>query len=240
MHNDHPLAPEKLEKLQKNSRKTPEKLVVDVAEEHEIKIGGIKKLVKNLGNKSKYVVHYRNLQLYLSLGIKLTKIQRILKFKQLDWLKKYIDFNIDKRKNAANSFGKQFFKLMINSAYGKTIKNLRKRVNVRLVNDAEDYKKYISKPIFFSQNIFNKIFVAINEIKSALTLHKPIYPGFIVLDLSKYFRYDFHYNNLKRKFDANLLFTDTGSLIYEIKTKEDVYEIFYKDKDLFHFSNYPK
>ena len=129
---------------------------------------------------------------------------------------------------------------MINSVYGKTMENLRKRINVRLVNNATDYKKYISQPSFVSQKVFNKIFVAIHEIKSVLTLHKPIYAGFIVSDLSKYFMYDFHYNNLKRKFDAKLLFTDTGSLIYEIKTEEDVYESFYEDKDLFHFSNYPK
>ena len=84
------------------------KYCFNTANEFGIKIGGVKKLVLNLGNNSKYVVHYRNLQLYLSLGMKLTKSYRILKFRQSDWLKKYIDFNTDKRKNAANSFEKDF------------------------------------------------------------------------------------------------------------------------------------
>ena len=99
------------------------------------------KLVPNLGNKSKYVLHYKNLQLYLSLGMKLTKVCRILKFKQYDWLKGYIDFNTDKRKNAANNFDKYFFKLMINSVYGKTKEILLKRINVRLVHKAKGYIK---------------------------------------------------------------------------------------------------
>ena len=107
------------------------------------------KLVPNLGNKSKYVVHYKNLSLYLSLGIKLTKVHRVLKFKQSDWLKKYIDFNTDK-KNIANSFQKYLFKLMINNVYGKAIENLRKTVNVRLVDNAKDFKKY---KFCFTKNI---------------------------------------------------------------------------------------
>ena len=81
----------------------------NISNEYGIKIGGVNKLVSNLGNKSKYIVHYRYLQLYLSLGMKLAKVHRILKFKQCDWLKKYIDFNTDKRKSAANSFEEVFF-----------------------------------------------------------------------------------------------------------------------------------
>ena len=111
----------------------------EIADEYDIKIGNVKKLIPDLGNKTKYVLHYRNLQLYLSLGMKLIKIQRVLKFKQSDWMKKYIDFNTEKRKNAANDFEKDFFKLMINSLYGKTMENLRKRINVRFVNNKKDF-----------------------------------------------------------------------------------------------------
>ena len=108
LHNDYPLAPEKLE----ISQNMLWKYCPNIANKYGIKIDGINKLVSNLGNKSKYVVYYRNLQLCLPLGTKLTKVHRILGFKQSDWLKKYIDFNTDKRKNAANSFQKDFFKLM--------------------------------------------------------------------------------------------------------------------------------
>ena len=103
--------------------------------------------------------------MYLSLGMKLTKIHRVLKFKQSDWMKKYIDFNTEKRKNATNDFEKDFFKLMINSVYGKTIENLRKRINVRLVNNAKDFLKYNSKPTYVTYKLFDKDYVSIHEIK---------------------------------------------------------------------------
>ena len=96
-------------------------------------------MIPNLGNKTKYVVHYRNLQLYLSLGMKLKKIHRVSKFKQSDWIKKYIDFNTKKSMCTTNDFKKDFFKLMINSVDGKTMKNLRKRINVRFVNNKKDF-----------------------------------------------------------------------------------------------------
>ena len=170
------------------------------ADKYEIKVDDVKKLILNLGNKTKYVLHYRNLQLYLSLGMKLTKIHRVLRFKQSDWMKKYIDFNTEKRKNAANDFEKDFFKLMINSVYGKTMENLRKRINVRLVNNAEDFLKYTSKPTYITHKIFGKNYAAIHEIKPVLILSKPIYIGFNVLELSKWLTYDFHYNFIKKHF----------------------------------------
>ena len=169
--------------------------------------------------------------------MKLTKIHRALQFKQSDWMKKYIDFNSEKRKNAANDFEKDFFKLMITSVYGKTIENLRKRINVRLVNNKKGFLKYASRPIYVAHKLFDKDYAAVHEIKSVLVLSKPIYIGFTVLDLSKWNMYDFHYNFIKKIFDAVLLFTDTDSLTYEIKS-EDVYKEFYKWKDLFDFSNY--
>ena len=122
----------------------------NIANDYGTKIDTANTLVPNLGNKSKDVLHYKNPQLYLSLGMKLTKVHRILKFKQLKWLKTYIDFNTDKWKNAGNSFWKGFFKLMNNSVYGKTMGNVRKRKNVRLIISAKDYKKYVSKPSFVS------------------------------------------------------------------------------------------
>ena len=76
----------------------------EIADKYEIKVGDLKKLIANLANKNKYMVHYKNLQLHLSLGMKLTKIHRELQFKQSDWMKKYIDFNTRKRMSATNDF----------------------------------------------------------------------------------------------------------------------------------------
>ena len=131
-----------------------------IADTYGIKVCGVKILVTNSGNKSKYVAQYGNRQLYLSPGMKLTKIPRILKFKQCDWLKKYIDFNTDRSKNAGNIFEKDFFELMINRVYGKTMENLRKRINVRLVNNDKNHEKYASKPSSVPRKIFSKHFVA--------------------------------------------------------------------------------
>ena len=211
----------------------------EIADKFDIKVGDVKKLIPNLGNKTKYVLHYRNLQLYLSLRIKQTKIHRALQFKQSDCMKKYIDFNTEKIKTATNDFEKDFFKLTINSDYSKTMENLRKRINVRFVNNKKDFLKYTSKPTYVTHKLFDKDFAAIHEIKPVLMLNKPIYVGFTVLDLSKWMMYDFHYIFIKNNFNVQLLFTDADSLTYEIKS-ENVYKEFFKWKDLFDFSNYSK
>ena len=109
-------------------------------------------------------------------------------------MKKYIDFITEKWKNAANSFEKDFLKLTSNSVYGKTMENLRKRISVRLVTNAKDYLKYVSKTTFISKKILSERFAAIHETKPVLILNKPIYVGFTVLELSKWLMYEFHYN----------------------------------------------
>ena len=114
---------------------------------------------------------------------------------------------------------KPFSKLIVNSVYGKTMENLRKRISVKLVNNEKDYLKHATKPTFISQKVFDKNFAAIHEIRPVLTLNKPIYVGFTVLELSKWLMYDFHYNFIKKYFDANLSFADTDSLSYEIKSE---------------------
>ena len=144
-----------------------------------------------------------------------------------------------KRKYAANDFEKDFFKLIINSVYGKTMENLRKRINVRFVNNEKEFLKYKSRPTYVTHKLFDKDYAAIHEIKPVLMLNKPIYVGFTVLELGKWMMYDFHYNVIKKNFNDELLFTDTDSLTYEIKS-ENVYEDFFKWKDLFDFSNYSK
>ena len=135
--------------------------------------------------------------------MKLTKLHRVLKFKQSEWIKKYIDFNTEKIIGATNDFEKYFFQLMIDSVYGKTMKNLRKRINVGYVNNKKDFLKYTSRPTYVSHKLFNKNFAAIHEIKQILVFNKPIYIVFTVLNLSKWLMHYFHYNFIKKKFILN-------------------------------------
>ena len=128
---------------------------------------------------------------------------------------------------------------MINSVYGKAMENLKKRISVKIVNNEKDFLKHVSKPTFISTKIFDKNHAAIHEIKLVLTLNQPIFVGFTVLELSKWLMYGFHYKFIKKSFDAELLFTDTDSLTYEIKS-EAVHEEFFKQKPLFDFSNFSK
>ena len=237
LHNDYPLGPEKV--------KVTDDLLSDyckkIASKYNISTGLVHKLIPTLCDKEKYVLHYRNLQLYLDLGLKVKKVHRVLEFNQSPWLKQYIDFNTQKRTQAKNSFEKDFFKLMNNSVFGKTMENIRKRVDVRLITDEKKLLKMASKPTYVSSKIFNENLVAVHKIKETLTLNRPAYVGMCILDLSKTLMYDFHYNYIKEKYGnkARLLFTDTDSLTYEIEAK-DVYQDFWNNKDRFDNSDYPE
>ena len=196
-------------------------------------------MIPNLKDKVKYVVHYKNLQNYLSLGIKLVQIDRIFSFKQSNWLKSYLGFNTEKRKESTCEFDKNFFNLMINCVYGKSMENIRKRIKVKSINDSRTYLKCVNNPSFISQKIFDKNFVAVHCVKTVLILNKPIYVGFCILELSKLLMYQFYYDYVLKNFNAKLLFTDTDSLVYEIKDN-NVYDQCFKNTYLFDFSGYPK
>ncbi|XP_065216507.1 uncharacterized protein LOC135842799 [Planococcus citri] len=205
------------------------------------------KLIANVQNKSKYVIHYRNLKQCLKHGLKLVKIHRILEFNQSPWLKTYIDLNTSMRAQASNEFEKDFYKLMNNAVFGKTMENVDKRVDVRLLTHWENRGRkwgaqhYISFPNFHSSSIFNENLVAVQMNKVKVVYDKPIYIGFCVLDLAKYLMYDFHYEYIIPKYDTRveLLYTDTDSLIYEITTN-DFYTDIKDDIDArFDTSEYP-
>ena len=237
LHNSYPLAPEQI-KVQKNMLSNCCK---QIAEKYHISTGLATKLIPTLNKKERYVLHYRNLQLYIDLGLKVSKIHRVLEFNQSPWLKKYIDFNTQKRKYAKNAFEKDFFKLLNNAVFGKTMENLRKRVDVKLVTNEKQLNNLTSKPTYVSSKIFNENLVAVHKIKEQLTLNRPAYIGMCILDLSKTLMYDFHYNYIKKRYGskAQLLFTDTDSLCYEIET-DDIYEDLWQDKHIFDNSDYPK
>ena len=186
-------------------------------------------------------MRYRNLQLYFDLGLKMKKVHRVPEFDHFPWLKQYIDFNTEKRKHGKNPFEIDFFKLLNNSVFSKTMENLCKRVDVRLMTNEKKLLKVASKPTNVSSKIFNENLVAVHEIKKALTLNRPAYVGMCILDLSKMLMYDFHHNYIKKKYGdrAELLFIDTDSLTYEIEA-EDVYQDLWNDKDKFDISDYPE
>ena len=235
-HDQYPLAPEKIlvtdDMLSSYSKRLKDKFDMGSSK--------VPKLIPNLHDKTNYVLHYRNLKQCLKLGMKLKKIHRVIEFNQDPWMKEYIDFNTLHRQNASNPFEKDFFKLMNNSVFGKTMENLRKRVDVKLVNDERTRTKLLGQPYFKSMKIFNDHLVAIEMRKKNLTLNKPIYCGFTILDNSKMLLYGFHYEFIKQRYgtQATLLFTDTDSLVYEIKT-EDIYRDMFQHKELFDFSDYP-
>ena len=130
---------------------------------------------------------------------------------------------------------------MNNSVFGKTMENLRKWVDVRLVTNERKLDKLTAKPTYVSSKIFNENLMAVHKVKEMLTLNRPAYMGMCIPDLSKTLMYDFHYNYIKKKYNnrAKLLFSDTDSLTYEIKA-EDIYKDFWNDKDMFDNSNYPE
>ena len=237
LHNDYPCAPEKI--------KVTDDMLSDYCREIKDKFkicsGNVHKLIPNLNDKKNYVIHEELLKLYLNLGLKLKKIHRVLEFSEKPWLKEYIDFNTEKRKNAKNAFEKDFFKLMNNSVFGKTMENIRKRCNIKLETDPDHFLRQTAKPTFVSCKIFHENLVAVHMKKNFLLLDKPSYVGMCILDLSKVLMYDFHYNFIKAKYGerARLLFTDTDSLCYHIIT-DDVYEDLYNHKDMFDNSDYSK
>ena len=160
-----------------------------------------KNLVPNLMNKNNYVVHYRNLQQFLELGMELKRINRISKFKQSDWMRPCIDFNTQKRTISSNESDKNFFKLMNKSVYGKTIEHFRKRIKITVVKNSQDFVKYTSRPTCVDWKVVENNLAAIHEKKIWLTFNKPIYVGFTVLETSKWEMYNFHYNLMIRKFN---------------------------------------
>ena len=194
-HNDYPLAPERM------------------------KIDKVDKLICSFLPKKNYVLHYKNLKRYLEEGMILKKVHRGLKFCQSSWMEPYIRKNTDLRKEAKNAFEKDFFKLMNNSVFVKTIENIRKRQNVILVDDRKKALKFTSKPNFDRATIFDEHLVAVHMKKTEVYFNKPIYVGQAVLDLSKTLMFKFHYNFIRKKYGdkAELLFTDTDSLMYLIQ-----------------------
>ena len=196
-HNDFPLAPEIL------------------------MLGSVEKLTQNLRNKKGMVLHGRNLELFLSLGMTLKTIRRGIKFSEKPFMKCYIDKNTELRAKGKTKFEKEFFKLMNNSVFGKTMENLRKRVSIELVKDAEKAEKLVNKPNFVEVKIFDEFLIAVKMRKTRVVMNKPIYAGMTTLDLSKLLMFNFHYGYVKKKWDkVSVVYTDTDSLVLEIETED--------------------
>ena len=203
------------------------------------------KLIPNLNDKKKYIVHYRTLKQAINNGLMVMQTHRVLKFNQSTWLKTYIDLNTDLRNKATTKFGKDTFKLIINAVFGKTMENVENRNDIKLVTQWENDRNkigaraLIARPNYKSSTIFNEEFVAVHMDKLKIVYNKPIYIGFSILDMSKTVLYDFFYNFIKKKFgkDASLLYTDTDSLIVKVFT-DDFYRVIAENPDKFDTSNY--
>ena len=239
-HNDYPLAPERMQMQYEKLNETQLKIFRN----YRISKSSLQvtKLVPHFLSRKKYCVHYLNLKFYLEHGMSLTKVHRVIAFEQKPWLAPYINKNQALRTVAKNDFEKDQAKLYNNSIYGKTVENQKKRTDIRLVNNETHCKNLIKKPHMIRFKIFDENLAAIELRKTKAQINKPFYVGFTVLELSKLHMYRFHYDYIKHVFKekANLLFTDTDSLMYQIFT-ENLYEKLYKDRSkYFDFCEFPK
>ena len=248
LHNDYPLAPER--KLVTQDMLSP--YASELQSKLQIGKDTCEKLVPNLMDKDGYVVDIRNLKFYRDHGLIIKKVHAVITFKQERWMKCYIDFNTEKRKLSKNDFEKDFFKLMNNAPFGKTMENIRNRVNMSFVTSNSKWGDHATKldrtverklasPLYDGHIIYNEDLVAIKQKKKELVFNKPIYAGMAILDLSKLHMYTFHYDVIKKQYGdrAKLLFTDTDSLCYQIKTK-DFYQDMHDSKHHYDFSGFDK
>ena len=191
-----------------------------------MKIGKCKKLVCNLRNKKKYVVHIRSLKQALNHGLKLKKVHRIIEFNQEAWLKPYTDMNTELRKVAKNDFEKDFFRLMNNAVFGKTTENVRKHRDIELVTTDKKRSKLVSEPNYHTMNNISEDLSIIEMKRTKVKMNKPIYLGLSILEISKLLKYEFWYDYMKRKYDDNvkLCYMDTNIFTMNINTED-----FYKD-----------
>ena len=233
-HNDYPLAPEHLEITQEML--SP----LQNSSFESLKLNSSKKLAPNLHDKKNYVLHYRNLKYYLDQGMILKKIHRALKFQQSPWLKPFIEFNTQQRANARSDFEKDFFKLLNNSVFGKTIENTREYRNVDLVDSKEKMEKLAKQPNYRCHTIINENLIAVERFKPTVKMDKPIYTGISVFELSKLSMYKFHYELIKKIYPgqkSKVCMTDTDSFVYEIET-ENIYDDMRQHHEHFDLSNF--
>ena len=200
------------------------------------------KLLATLYDKKRYVIHYRNLQQCTRHGLRVTKIHRILQFTQSSWLRNYIELNTQFRTVAKNDFEKNLYKLMNNAVFGKTMENVRNRVDVKLLTHWDGRygaEAMIAKPNFHSRSVFSENLVAVELRKLEVKFYKPIYVGMCILDIPKTCLYEFHHDYMVPMYrdKCTVMYTDTDSLIYHIEC-DDVYENMKRDVSRFDTSDY--
>lgn len=246
LHNMYPLAPEKKQiKISDLSDKTIQiknkilcnsEFIKDEIKDEIIKSNYLTRkyikedktllLVQTLDDKQEYKVYYKLLKLYCSLGLIIKKIHRIIMFEEKAYMKDYIDMNTQLRdksriKYNGDTHESDLYKLLNNSIYGKTMENVFGYSNIRFVQNADLFMKYSSKASFNKgYEINDNLWIVENKGESVL-VNKPLYIGPIITDIAKYKMFDFHYNYMLKEFGAeniDLLFTDTDSLVYEIRT----------------------
>ena len=222
--------PSKLRKLHSDMPFLPERMIIDKT----------KKLVRNLHDKKNYVVHISALKQALDHGLKLRKVHRVIEFNQKAWLKEYIDVNTELRKKASNDFEQDFFKLMNNAVFGKTMENVRKHRDIKLVKTDHRTNKLVSKPNYHTMKLIEENLSIIEMKKFKVKMNKPIYLGLGILEISKIIMYEFWYDYVKNKYGnkARLCYMDTDSFVINIKTN-DFYEDISQDvNERFDTSNY--